>query len=329
MTTKEELAYTYTEAGNAIARAMLAYVTIRLVAFGIQTFMCAYGLTVFLETPKPGRQGRLPYIIINFVFLVLSGVSSFADLRYFFIATFYSTSPEDFIIKRESQNGRLGFAAGVLCVLTSLVGDGLMLYRCCVVWCDRRLIWVLPALIYIASIVFSILFLHPMIEDVKAAWTNLTFGSLWTFSSVAMSILVTALIAFRLIQARIRLSSLGVADTTKTSSMYTGVLAILIESALPFTIIGIGYAIIMAVTQPYQDDVLKKEFANYVFFCPLLLFRGPFTADDHIPSNYWKVVDRESDLDNEGEDSQLSASDLEIVAGSSRDIQERELVEKT
>jgi hypothetical protein len=119
--------------------------------------------------------------------------------------------------------------------------------------------------LHIDTSVFSILFLHPMIADVKAAWTNLTFGSLWTFSSVAMSILVTALIAFRLIQARIRLSSLGVADTTKTSSMYTGVLAILIESALPFTIIGIGYAIIMAVTQPYQDDVLKKEFANYVF----------------------------------------------------------------
>ena len=34
MTTKEDLAYTYTEAGNAIARAMLAYVTIRLVVFG-------------------------------------------------------------------------------------------------------------------------------------------------------------------------------------------------------------------------------------------------------------------------------------------------------
>ncbi|TEB06260.1 hypothetical protein FA13DRAFT_1723068 [Coprinellus micaceus] len=254
--------------------------------------MCAYGLTVFLETPKPGRQGRLPYIIINFVFLVLSGVSSFADLRYFFIATFYSTSPEDFIIKRESQNDWLGFAAGVLCVLTSLVGDGLMLYRCCVVWCDRRLIWGPPGA-----------YLH-------------------------------------------RINRLGVADTTKTSSMYTGVLAILIESALPFTIIGIGYAIIMAVTQPYQDDVLKKEFANYVFsalyfsFAALSpqmiifrvttgrswtgsLVRGPSDAG----LSHGIVFAR--DLDNEGEDSQLSASDLEIVAGSSRDIQERELVEKT
>ena len=104
-----------------------------------------------------------------------------------------------------------------------------------------------------------------MIEDVKAAWTNLTFGSLWTFSSVAMSILVTALIGFRLIQARLRFSSLGLADTSGKSSMYTGVLAILIESALPFTVIGIGYAIILAVTQPYQNDVLKKESANYVF----------------------------------------------------------------
>ena len=60
---------------------------------GINLFMSLYGLTVFLETPKPQRKGRKKYIVASFVITVLFSLQASLDMANYFQSLFKSTSP--------------------------------------------------------------------------------------------------------------------------------------------------------------------------------------------------------------------------------------------
>ena len=59
---------------------------------GINLFMSLYGLTVFLETPKPQRKGRKTYIMASFVITVLFSLMASLDMANYFQSLFKSTS---------------------------------------------------------------------------------------------------------------------------------------------------------------------------------------------------------------------------------------------
>ena len=55
---------------------------------GVQMFMCFYGLSVFLQTPKERRQGRARFTIISFVIWILytfmTGLEASTDFEVLF-----------------------------------------------------------------------------------------------------------------------------------------------------------------------------------------------------------------------------------------------------
>lgn len=102
-----------------------------------------------------------------------------------------------------------------------------------------------------------------MIDDISKADTNLTYMSLYIILSVLVNLLITILIATRLLRARRKLTALF--PDSKGAAQYTGVIAILIESAIPISVFGLGFAIILGVTHNGDPDLLQKEVANYVF----------------------------------------------------------------
>jgi hypothetical protein len=71
-------------------------------------------------------------------------------------------------------------------------------------------------------------------------WQGITaqFGISWVALTVSFNIIVTALIIFRLLSFYRRVQSVL---TDEQRSTYTGTMAILVESALPFTVLGIVY----------------------------------------------------------------------------------------
>ncbi|KAF6756297.1 hypothetical protein DFP72DRAFT_1066659 [Ephemerocybe angulata] len=259
------------EAGNILARALLTDLVLSLIVVGIQLFMCIYGLVAFLEIPRAERRGRVRYIIISWTLFTLLTFDTFTNVSSFYRAVFYSKSPEDFASQRMKEFTWLSFAGCVACIAASLISDGLLLYRCYLIWNQKRQVLILPLLTYLASFAFSVPFLHPMVERIGWANSNLTFGSLWTFSSVATNILATALISYRLIRSRRKLSPLV---DSQDLSLYTGVLAILIESALPLSICGMAYAIILAITKPGDPDIVNKEAASYILSGLYFTFSG-------------------------------------------------------
>ncbi|KAG2005483.1 hypothetical protein CC2G_001885 [Coprinopsis cinerea AmutBmut pab1-1] len=127
--------------------------TLTLLIVGIQLFMCLYGLSVFLETPKDLRSGRIPYIVVSFAIFVLSALTAVVDMYNIFRCLFEATSPRDFYLVWDK------YADSYLRVLTltslsvfTWVADGLMLYRCYIMWADQWWSLILPGLSYLGSI---------------------------------------------------------------------------------------------------------------------------------------------------------------------------------
>ncbi|TEB39525.1 hypothetical protein FA13DRAFT_1807982 [Coprinellus micaceus] len=126
-------------------------------------------------------------------------------------------------------------------VVLALLGNGMLLYRCYIVWYHRRWLLLLPVLTYIATIPMAILNIFTGTSilnfiSLSGGFTDYRFIAAWFILSVATNILATGLISFRLISAHRRLTkSLG----AKQSKIYTGIVAILVESSLPFAISGV------------------------------------------------------------------------------------------
>jgi hypothetical protein len=78
------------------------------------------------------------------------------------------------------------------------------------------------------------------------SYRNLKLASADLYLTVALNILITLLIAIRIIRAQKRLSK---ALPSSDKKVYLGIVAILVESAAPIAIFGIG----TAATSPLQD----------------------------------------------------------------------------
>jgi uncharacterized membrane protein len=89
-----------------------------------------------------------------------------------------------------------------------------------------------------------------------------------TFLTVATNIIVTLFITFRLLRARRTLEKLL---PTADVRLYTGVIAIMIESAAPLTVFGI----IAAILQQVNVSLPRKSAGFYI---ALYIFYGLFYA---------------------------------------------------
>lgn len=241
--------------------------------------MCIYCLQLYLETSKSERRRRLPYIIFNFLIFALSATQAFVYSEVQFQRTFYSTSGLDVITdSRRLAFGRLPLT-GMLCsCLVVFLADGLMVCppneaTSSKIAKDTAVLSMLHDKIFrpivatlatgtsvhpIYRYVFSIFKLigdrlfseafgaltvaqYARPNDGIIAWPQPTF--IWL--TVIFNILVTVLITQRLLYSR---KELREALPGRDMSPYNGVLAILIESAVPLSVTGIGYAILSAVS---------------------------------------------------------------------------------
>jgi len=132
---------------------------------------------------------------------------------------------------------------------TNILADGLLVYRCHIIWGSRWYILALPILIYIASSVLA--FISVLVNALPhSSWAHATqahLAILWISLSVSLNVIVTSMICFRLL--RMRASAREVLNP-ETARMYTSIAAILIESAAPFTILGTIVVVIGAQRKP-------------------------------------------------------------------------------
>lgn len=118
---------------------------------GIQLFMVTYGFTVFLETPAPKRKGRLPYMIITCILFVLPTIGTLVLYNRYFNIWWDMKGPLEYFPRQATQMEWANHVNNTLCCITFLLADGLMVYRCYMIWADRLWVVIFPGLLQAAS----------------------------------------------------------------------------------------------------------------------------------------------------------------------------------
>jgi hypothetical protein len=136
-------------------------------------------------------------------------------------------------------------------VVANIMADALLVYRCYVVWSGSFWILVPLGLLYLTSITFSLLttLQSALLNDTFLA-NSTNFYIPWISLTSGLNFIVTGLIVFRILsishQSRGKIA-------TEAHQVYTSAAAILIESALPFSILGIVFAVESAKNEPPQE----------------------------------------------------------------------------
>ncbi|KAI0742397.1 hypothetical protein C8Q80DRAFT_1258673 [Daedaleopsis nitida] len=143
-------------------------------------------------------------------------------------------------------------------MLCNLLADMLLIHRLYIIWNSKRIV-ILPVILWFAALGVSIGLLYESGRpngDYFVGIANI-FGTCWNTITFALNFTVTVLICGRIIYVGRRV---GLPDTHH-ARVYTGAVAIVVESALPFTVFSLAYVITFAM----QSDV-AIAFSFYSMF---------------------------------------------------------------
>ncbi|KAJ7116331.1 hypothetical protein C8R44DRAFT_792202 [Mycena epipterygia] len=227
------------------------------ILYGIQISM--FFQSVYYLNIGPGsRQSKMFYIGYSALLMVLITIA-LACNQFFGQAMWiehrdFAGGPVAFFgANIAAWYNTLGTAADVT---ANVLGDGLMLYRCYVFWGHVRWAMVFPTLLYLSSVAMGITTTIQSGLPGGDLFEGITvnFGIPWVVLTIVFNILVTGMIVGRLTWMHSRARKVLGTDLTQR---YTGLVAILVESALPFTILGICYLALYV-----RNDIEDLAFAG-------------------------------------------------------------------
>ncbi|TFK20479.1 hypothetical protein FA15DRAFT_720503 [Coprinopsis marcescibilis] len=152
--------------------------------------------------------------------------------------------------------------------LVQLAGEGLLLHRCLIIWDYRKVVKLPISTLYVSVVGIGVAALvHESIQPVASVsalveWRECT-QQLWAayfVTSVILNCVTTGMIALPIIRMRRRFRKLGL--ITPHQQSYIRILAILIESSLPFTLIGTAAVIVTILSTLDPGLAFATELAN-------------------------------------------------------------------
>ncbi|KAJ2926530.1 hypothetical protein H1R20_g10559, partial [Candolleomyces eurysporus] len=200
-------------------------------------------------------QGRITARVIYAAY-VLPLVS--VDVYWIFDMLFHATSPINFL-EIAGEHYRTWGRLVTIAVLTAVVsvGDFLLVYRCYIVWAHLRWVAIPPALTCLASLGMGI---YTLFVTTDGQRQEAAYEVSRVFLTVATNLMVTGLIAYHLLRTRRSLSKLL---PNQDNRLYAGPMAILIESALPLTVLGLAYAPFLVVPLPKSNGAVASFLVAY------------------------------------------------------------------
>ncbi|KAJ7489631.1 hypothetical protein B0H11DRAFT_1059384 [Mycena galericulata] len=206
------------------------------VAFGIHlgVFATVTYYTLLTRSRSKSRMWIF-WLVLNTALFAMGTINLACSIRFNENAWIndreYPGGPFNYLI--DEQSVPFMTLGNVASILASFMSDGLLLYRVGVLWNFAWFIVVPPALFFVACIILSVMVVIqiaiptvPLPELELPVWIVLMLLPIW----------LTALIAGRILYHRQTMIDVLGPDYAKN---YAGISAIVIESAVPFTIISI------------------------------------------------------------------------------------------
>ncbi|KAH6911873.1 hypothetical protein BKA70DRAFT_1423620 [Coprinopsis sp. MPI-PUGE-AT-0042] len=207
----------------------------------VQIVLVLYGISGFFATPRERRKGRLRLIIISSLMVVMCTIDiSFDSWKYFLIL--YTGGPDGVSYLQaltslyESENWRWDPIGDAFLFTATAIGDILMASPISFI-SDRKWVVVLPSLACIGSIASKIAYLVGIVSSNSDLSNKMLVAG--AALHVAMNIMITFLIVFRVMKARSR--SVKAFPGQEPPRWYSDVTATVVESAAPLAIFGIVF----------------------------------------------------------------------------------------
>ncbi|EAU89435.2 hypothetical protein CC1G_07661 [Coprinopsis cinerea okayama7 len=252
------------DAERAYMKAGYAALVVALVLYGMQIFMVFNGVLLYREAPRQIQRTRRPYTILSCVICALYSVGVVTDLvkvEKVFVKT-------EFEVAEFESSVHWSAVMGATCIfIGNLAGDALLVYRCYLIWQDLLFVLAFPVIVFFVFAGLGIAYLVK--TSVPGAPHPAALSSAWYMFSAILNIVVTGLIVGRLMHARRRVASVL---TLVELKVYTGVVAVLIESALPLCLAAIIAAIVNLpqVVHPSRN-FFTSLWVSLSAFCPQLI----------------------------------------------------------
>ncbi|KAJ7599467.1 hypothetical protein C8J56DRAFT_708130, partial [Mycena floridula] len=210
---------------------------------GMEVFAFCYSTHLFISSRNVNRF----YITFGGVMLVLTTIRVFTDALHCQSVWIDDRDgpggPVEYLVASISESRQVIVTAAAQ-ITNMIMGDSLLLYRCYVIYNGNWKVIIAPFFIHLGA---SAMALGLLVESARPSdnffdGLVVTFGVYWAALSVTLNVIVTALVVSRILQAR-RYLLRHSPDRARTINAYTGLMALLIESSLPFTVIGVAFAI--------------------------------------------------------------------------------------
>ncbi|KAF9234862.1 hypothetical protein BU15DRAFT_52017 [Melanogaster broomeanus] len=145
-------------------------------------------------------------------------------------------------------------------ILLQLMSDGLLIYRCLIIWNDRRVL-IFPCFLWLAALGMGIVQLYVDGSPNGDFFVGIAaqVGVAYISIAICLNIVLTSLICGRIIHYG---RQFGQYLGSASSSTYYGVVAIIVESAIPYTLSGIAFVVAYAL----NSDLTISFLSIYVMF---------------------------------------------------------------
>ncbi|KAJ3840439.1 hypothetical protein F5878DRAFT_533689 [Lentinula raphanica] len=242
---------------------------ITAILYGIQLVLYYMSNRLLLHSSRRGRDVYF-YAIYGTVILVLWTVALVCNAIFGQYAWIdhrdVEGGPAAYIGENISAAyNTLGTTAGVM---MNFLSDALLIYRCYILWSSWKII-LFPILLYLGGLSMSILLIYESAQPGANFFLGhaVDFGVPYISLTISLNIIVTALICGRLLYLRNEVNKiLGPTHT----QMYTSVIAIMVESAALFTVLGIVYVIVYA-RKSQTSIALVQVWGDFCAISPQLI----------------------------------------------------------
>ncbi|KAL0578483.1 hypothetical protein V5O48_003532 [Marasmius crinis-equi] len=220
------------------------------ILYGIQLVLFALSCRLMSRPPYDSKSDSRFYILYGASLLVLWTIALSCNAIFGQFAWIdhrdVDGGPAAYIGEHISDPyNTLGTTAGIG---LNFLADALLIYRCFVIWSSWKII-VFPVLLYLGAFSMSLLLIYESAQPGANFFKGhaVDFGVPYIALTISLNIIVTLLICGRLITVKNQmLNALG----PQHAKMYTSIIAIMVESAAPFTVLGIIYVITYARHSP-------------------------------------------------------------------------------
>ncbi|ESK86671.1 hypothetical protein Moror_9670 [Moniliophthora roreri MCA 2997] len=192
----------------------------------------------------------------------------------------------------------------------NFMGDLLLLYRCYIIWSSSITVIVLPSLIFLASTAMAIISCVQSALPGSSFFANNTinFAIPWIALTCGLNAILTGLITARLLVARHRLKA--ILGSNEHSTAYTSAVSIIVESALPFSILGIIFAILLGKGNTVYM-IFNGIWGTYAGLAPLLIIHRVALGRAWSKDTANQIMSTTLNFAQQANDSTVHVSDLE------------------